>query len=138
MNVLKTWASWGPYFHSILRIVSAFVFIPSGTMKLFGFPMALPQGVDASFLSLVWFAGVLEVFGGALILIGWFTRPVAFLLSGMMAVAYFMAHASRDNWLWPSMNNGSPAVLYCFLFLYFSAAGAGRWSVDACREKPRS
>jgi len=137
MNVLKTWTTLGPYFHAVLRIVSAFVFIPSGTMKLFGFPQALPQGVDASFLSMVWFAGVLEVFGGALVLIGLFTRPVSFLLSGMMAFAYFIGHATKETWLWPSVNFGTAAVLYCFLYLYFSAAGSGPWSVDACRNKPQ-
>lgn len=130
MTILKMWAALAPTFQAVLRIVAAFVFIPSGTMKLFGFPMALPPDVDASAFSLVWIAGVLETFGGALFLVGFFTRPVAFVLSGLMACAYFIGHAKSENWLWPSMNFGAPAVLFCFVFLYFSAAGAGPWSVD--------
>lgn len=123
------------YLQSVLRIVAAFILIPSGTMKLFSWPAPLPEGVTASFLSQVWFAGVLETFGGALLLLGLFTRPVAFLLSGMMAVAYFQFHAPGG--FWPSMNDGTPAVLYCFIWLFFAAAGGGPWSVDALRRKAR-
>lgn len=106
-----------------------------GTMKLFGFPMAMPAGVSIPLFSEVWFAGVLEVAGGGLLMIGLFTRPVAFLLSGEMAVAYFQAHA--PNGFWPLVNGGTDAVFYCFLWLYFSAAGAGSWSVDAIRARSR-
>lgn len=92
-------------------------------MKLFAFPAGMPNGGTASLLSQIWIGGVLEAFGGALLLVGLFTRPVAFLLSGMMAVAYFQFHAPRGFWPW--MNGGVPAALYCFVWLYFSAAGAG-------------
>jgi putative oxidoreductase len=86
--------------------------------------------------SLAWIAGALEVFGGFFLLIGWFTRPVAFLLSGEMAVAYFIGHAPQG--FWPVLNQGHPAVLFCFLFLYVSAAGAGPWSLDAKLRKERN
>jgi putative oxidoreductase len=96
-----------------------------GGMKLFGFPA--PMG-DVQLFSLIGLAGVLEVFGGFLILIGLFTRPVAFILSGEMAFAYFMAHAPGG--FWPVLNHGEGAVLYCFIFLYLASAGGGAWSVD--------
>jgi putative oxidoreductase len=119
---------------SVLRIVAAFMFILSGTMKLFAFPAGMPpDGSTASMMSQAWIGGVLEVFGGGLVLIGLFTRPIAFILSGMMAVAYFQFHAPQG--FWPSMNGGGPAALYCFVWLYFSAAGAGPWSLDAKRGK---
>jgi putative oxidoreductase len=107
------------------------MFMLAGTMKLFAFPMGMPDGSTANFMSQVWIGGVLEVFGGGLILVGLFTRRVAFILAGEMAVAYFQFHAPQS--IWPIMNNGVPAVLYCFLWLYFSAAGAGPWSLDAKR-----
>ena len=110
---------------SLLRIVTALLFMEHGTMKLFAYPA--PLG-NIPLLSLMGLAGVLEVFGGFLILIGLFTRPVAFILSGEMAFAYFIAHAPHG--FWPVMNHGESAVLYCFLYLYFSAAGAGPWSLD--------
>jgi putative oxidoreductase len=101
-----------------------------GSAKLFAFPLAImPGGGTAPAGSLAWFAGVLEVFGGALLLVGLFTRPVAFVLSGEMAVAYFLGHAPHG--FWPVVNQGQPAILFCFLWLYFSAAGAGPWSLDA-------
>ena len=127
---VTTWRSWAPYLLSILRIVVAFLFIQVGSAKLFAFPAAImPGGGTAPAWSLAWFAGVLEVFGGLPILLGLFTRPVAFILSGEMAVAYFLGHAPQG--FWPVLNQGQPAVFYCFFFLYLSAAGAGPWSVDA-------
>lgn len=129
-KVVEKWSSWGPYFQSILRIVAAFIFITSGTMKLFAFPAGMPpDGGTAKLFSQIGIGGVLETFGGALLLVGLFTRPTAFLLSGMMAVAYFQFHAPGG--FWPVLNGGIPAVLYCFVWLYFSAAGAGPWSIDS-------
>lgn len=110
-------------------MVAAFMFIESGSMKLFAFPMGMPpDGSTAQFMTQAWIGGVLEVFGGALLLIGLFTRPVAFILSGEMAVAYFQFHYPTS--FWTIINGGMPAVLYCFLWLYYSAAGAGPWSID--------
>jgi len=126
MSKISDWsANWAPQLLSLLRIVTAFLFMEHGTMKLFGFPA--PMG-DVSLFSLMGVAGVLEVFGGLLILIGLFTRPVALLLSGEMAFAYFMAHAPQG--FWPVLNHGEAAVFYCFMFLYLAAAGGGPWSVD--------
>jgi putative oxidoreductase len=119
-----------PALHSLLRAVTGALFMQHGVQKLFG--LLLPpdrpwNGAPAAF-SQMWFAGVLEVFGGALILFGLFTRPVAFLLAGEMAVAYFQAHASRA--FWPILNGGENVVLFCFVFLYLFAAGPGPYSVD--------
>jgi putative oxidoreductase len=126
------WRSWAPYLLSILRIVAAFLFIQVGTAKLFAFPAAImPGGGRAPVASLAGIAGILETFGGLLLLLGLFTRPVAFLLSGEMAVAYFIGHAPQG--FWPVLNQGAPAVFYCFLFLYLSAVGPGPWSLDALR-----
>jgi putative oxidoreductase len=101
-------------------------------MKLFAFPHGVPpNGGTVPLVSQMGLGGILEVFGGFLILIGLFTRPVAFILSGEMAVAYFQFHYPQS--FWPTINNGIPAVLYCFIWLYFSAAGPGPWSVDALR-----
>jgi putative oxidoreductase len=122
--------TWRPRALAILRIVTAYLFMAHGTAKLFGMPyQKMFDGLQL--MSLVGVAGVLEVFGGLLILIGLFTRPVAFLLSGFMAVAYFMAHGSQGNVLLPLLNGGGLATLYCFVFLYFVFAGGGAWSVDA-------
>lgn len=123
----------GPYLQSLLRIVSAFLFMAHGTQKLFAWPVAEPRE-PAALVSLMGLAGVLEVFGGLLLLLGLFTRPVAFLLAGEMAVAYFMAHAPRG--LWPILNNGEVAALYCFVFLYLAAVEPGPWSLDAQRGRP--
>ncbi len=114
---------------SILRIVSGLVFITFGTMKLFNFPPLPPGQPPITLMSEMGLAGVLETVGGFLILIGLFTRPVAFLLSGEMAVAYFQGHYPLS--FWPSTNMGTPAILYCFTFLYFVFAGPGQWSLDA-------
>ena len=133
-NVVARWSTCAPYLLSALRIVAAFLFVQFGTAKLFAFPAALmPGGGTASLASLPGVAGVLETFGGALLLIGLFTRPVAFLVSGEMAFAYFIGHAPRG--FWPVLNQGHPAVLFCFVWLYLSAAGAGPWSVDAVLRK---
>jgi putative oxidoreductase len=119
-------AVWAPRALSALRIVAGFLFMGHGLQKILGFPVARATPVD--WLSLSGIAGWMELVGGALLLIGLFTRPVAFLLSGEMAVAYFMAHAPQG--FWPTVNRGELAALYSFVFLYFAAAGAGPWSVD--------
>ena len=122
--------NWQPQALAALRIVTAYLLIPHGTAKLFGAPhVAMFDGLQL--MSLLGLAGILEVVGGALILIGLFTRPVAFVLCGFTAVAYFMAHASQGNALLPMLNGGELAVLYCFVFLYLVFAGAGAWSIDA-------
>jgi putative oxidoreductase len=114
--------------------VAAFLFIAHGTQKLFAWPVSEPETV-VPLVSLAGLAGILETFGGLLLLVGLFTRPVAFVLAGEMAVAYFKAHAPRD--FWPILNQGELAVLYCFLFLYFATAGPGPWSIDALRWRNR-
>lgn len=132
-SIASKWTAWAPQLRSVMRIVAAFVFIPSGTMKLFAFPMGMPpDGGTAQIMTQAWIGGVLEVVGGGLVLLGLFTRPVAFILAGEMAVAYFQFHAPQG--FWPMMNGGIPAVLFCFIWLYFSAAGAGPWSLDARRD----
>lgn len=133
-NLADKWIASAPQLRSIMRIVAAAIFITSGTMKLFAFPMGMPpDGGTAPLLTQIGIGGILEVFGGALVLIGLFTRPVAFILSGMMAVAYFQFHFPSS--FWPTINQGIPAILYCFIWLYYSAAGAGPWSLDARRGK---
>ncbi|MCG6871218.1 MAG: DoxX family protein [Gammaproteobacteria bacterium] len=121
--------TWRPRVLSILRMVTAFLFLQHGTQKLFGFPA--PQRYEFDLFSLHGVAGTLELFGGLLILIGLFTRPVAFLLSGLMAFAYFIAHAPRD--FWPMLNGGELATTWAFVFLYFAVAGGGAWSIDNLR-----
>jgi putative oxidoreductase len=118
---------WAPTLLSVLRIVTALLFMQHGLQKLFGIPIAPPSGT-VELTSLLGVAAVLELFGGLLVMIGLFTRPVAFILSGEMAVAYFYAHASQS--VWPILNKGELSVLYCFVFLYIWAAGAGPWSVE--------
>jgi putative oxidoreductase len=113
-----------PYLSSVLRMIAAFTFIAHGTQKLFGFP----GGQRMPLMSLVGLAGLIETSGGALMFLGLFTRPVAFILAGEMAYAYFTQHAPRA--FWPIENQGELAVLYCFLWLYFAAAGPGPISVD--------
>lgn len=129
-GMVTKWQSWSPYLLSALRIVTAFCFMQHGMMKLFAFPKGMgPDNSTATMWTQVWFAGVFEAFGGGLMLLGLCTRPVAFLLSGEMAVAYFQFHAPRG--FWPTMNGGEVVVLFCFAWLYMSAAGGGPWSVDA-------
>jgi putative oxidoreductase len=130
-RLASRWRGWAPYLLSLLRIVAALMFLQNGTMKLFGWPMPMPPGQTLHLMSQVGIGGILEVVGGVLLLVGLFTRPVAFLLSGEMAVAYFQFHA--PNGFWPLVNQGQPAVRYCFLWLYISARGGGPWSLDALR-----
>jgi len=128
-KLITKWTTWTPYIQSLLRIIAAAMFITAGTMKLFAFPTGMPpDGETAQLMSQTGIGGILEAFGGALVLLGLFTRPVAFLLAGEMAVAYFQFHAPQG--FWPIVNGGQPAILYCFIWLYFSAAGAGAWSID--------
>ena len=129
-NSLNAAAIWTPRLQSVLRIVLALLFLSHGLVKLFGFPVgALPGQVPL--FSLFGFGAVLELVGGAAVLIGLFTRPIAFVLSGEMAVAYFMFHAPQG--FFPTLNGGELAIIFCFGFLYFAAAGAGPWSIDAKR-----
>ena len=129
-NIFAKWRGWAPQLLSLLRIVAAFLFVQFGTAKWFAFPAAvMPGGGTAPMGSLVWFAAVLETVGGPLILLGVRTRPVAFILAGEMAFAYFIGHAPQG--FWPVLNQGHPAILFCFVWLYLSAAGAGPWSLDA-------
>lgn len=127
-------SSWAPRLLSVLRIVAAFMFMTAGTMKLFAFPIGMPpDGGTAQLMTQTGIGGILEFVGGLLLLLGLFTRPVAFLLAGEMAVAYFQFHAPKS--FWPIVNGGQPAVLYCFIWLYLCAAGPGPWSLDAMRRK---
>lgn len=114
---------------SILRVVAGLMFMSAGTMKLFGYPPGPGPMPPIEFWSQLGVGATLELIGGLAILLGLFTRPVAFVLAGEMAVAYFQFHAPRA--FFPTTNNGVPAVLYCFLFLYLMFAGAGPWSMDA-------
>jgi putative oxidoreductase len=117
---------FSPYMLAVLRIVTALLFMEHGTQKLFGFPPgSFPQ---PPLFSVYGLAGVLELMGGLMILIGVYTRPVAFILAGQMAVAYFMGHAPEG--FFPVNNGGDSAILYCFVFLYFVFAGPGAWSID--------
>ena len=117
---------------SVLRIVSAYLLIQHGSAKLLGFPhVAFFDGLQI--FSMLGAAGILELVGGALLLIGLFTRPVAFVLSGLLAFAYFIGHAPKGFVLSPALNQGEAAVLFCFVFLFIAVAGAGVWSVDAMR-----
>jgi putative oxidoreductase len=133
MRLEETAALWAPRVLSIVRIVGALIFMEHGTQKLLGFPASPNPG--PALMSLSWFAGVLELIGGALLALGLFTRPVAFILSGEMAFAYWMAHAPRN--FYPVLNGGDAAILYCFLFLYIAFAGGGPWSLDAMMRRDR-
>lgn len=119
---------WAPQTLSVLRIAAALLFMQHGTMKLLDYPPS-DQFDDMALMSVVGVAGILELFGGALLLVGLYTRPVAFILSGLMAFAYFLAHAPRD--FFPILNDGELAALYCFVFFYLAFAGGGAWSLDA-------
>ena len=134
MNAATLQTVWAPRVLSILRIVAALIFMEHGTQKLLGFPpldRAAPE-----LLSLSGVAGVLELVGGALLVLGLFTRPVAFVLSGEMAFAYWIAHAPQS--FFPVLNDGDAAILYCFVFLYLAFAGGGAWSLDnVLRERRR-
>lgn len=129
-----TLGTWQSRVLSLLRIASAFTFMTHGTQKLFALPVNEPR-MPVELMSQMGLAGVLETFGGLLVLLGLFTRPVAFILSGEMAWAYFQAHAPRS--LFPVLNGGEPAFLFCFIFLYLAVAGGGAWGVDAFRKRGR-
>lgn len=124
-------AVWAPRLLAALRVMAALLFMAHGTMKLLGFPDSGRPGPEL--FSLMGLAGALEIVGGILLVLGLFTRPVAFILSGQMAAAYFMAHAPQN--FFPIKNGGESAILFCFVFLYLAAAGAGAWSLDAARKK---
>ena len=126
MNTNELETVWAPRVLSILRIVAALLFFEHGTAKLLGFP---PSDHSPEFMSLSWIAGAMELVGGAFLILGLFTRPVAFILSGEMAFAYWMAHAPQSPF--PVANGGDSAILYCFVFLYLAFAGGGPWSLDA-------
>ncbi len=126
MNFTILRKTWAPYLQSVLRVVAGLLFLEHGTGKLLGFP-TLP-GLDQMPHGLLLFTGAMELVGGVLIVIGLLTRPVAFVLSGFMAAAYFMAHFPHS--FFPALNFGEPAVLLCFVFLYLAASGPGPWAID--------
>jgi putative oxidoreductase len=125
-TAFAAWTAWGPRILSLLRLMTGLLFLQHGTMKILSFPPSEMAGQPL--MSMGGVSGLLELIGGALIVLGLFTRPVAFILSGEMAVAYFMAHAPEG--FYPALNDGELAVLYCFVVLYLSAAGGGAWSLD--------
>ena len=127
----STLEAWAPRMLSVLRVVAALIFFAHGTQKILGFPLS---DMNPAAFTLPWIAGMLELAGGALLIVGLWTRPVAFILSGQMAVAYWMAHAPQSPF--PALNGGDAAILYCFVFLYLVFAGPGPWSLDATRESP--
>ena len=132
INALES--KWAPRAQGLLRIVVGFLYLQHATAKLFGVPHVADFD-NLRLLSLDGFAGMLELVGSPLLVLGLFTRPVSFIFSGEMAFAYFITHAPQGHFLSPTLNHGEPAVLYCFIFLFFSAAGAGAWSVDAARQR---
>lgn len=123
---------WAPYALGLLRIVAALIFIEHGTQKLLGFPERPGGGPAPALFSMFGIAGILEIVGGALLLIGFYVRPVAFVLSGLMASAYWIAHAPRS--IFPVLNGGDAAILYCFIFLYLVFAGGGAFALDNRRK----
>jgi len=128
-----TWLSrWQPQLLALLRIVTGLLFLEHGTAKLFAFPVA-PAGMPDPLPTVILASAVIELVAGLLVTLGLFTRLAAFIASGEMAVAYFMAHFPKG--FWPIENMGEPAILYCFIFLYLAAAGAGAWSVDSARAR---
>jgi putative oxidoreductase len=122
---------WAPRVLSILRIVAGVLFFEHGSQKLFGFPPRLEGAPGPEIVSLLGAAGIMEIIGGGLLILGLFTRPVAFLAAGEMAVGYWVAHAPKS--FFPALNGGDAAILYCFIFLYIFFAGPGPWSLDAKR-----
>lgn len=125
----KLLSPYRPYIYALLRMAAGLLFFLHGLPKLFG---GFGRPAPVELMSQMGLAGIIEVIGGAMIGLGLFTSPVAFLASGQMAVAYFQAHAPRG--LWPIMNGGELAALFCFVFLYFAAAGSGKWSIDSIRK----
>jgi putative oxidoreductase len=157
-NQISFFAEWSPRVLSILRIVVGFIMVAHGSQKLFGYPpfpkppQPPPQAAQQpnqpapppqqpaakpQLPTLLLVAAWLELIGGALMLLGLLTRPVAFILSGEMAVAYFKQHAASDTWPWPMTNMGEPAVLLCFVFLYLFVTGGGAWSLDSLLRRKR-
>lgn len=133
-TLVSRWPQLGTQLQSLLRIVAALLFMSAGATMLFAFPAGVPpNGGTVPLVSQMGIGAILEFFGGALLLVGLFTRPVAFVLAGEMAVAYFQFHFPKS--FWPTINGGGEAVLFCFLWLFFSAAGAGPWSIDAWRRR---
>ncbi len=129
MTVTNLTGAWAPRLLSVLRIMAGLLFLEHGTQKFFAIPMRAFHG--PALFSLLGVQGCLEIAGGALIILGLFTQPVAFLLAGDMAVAYFISHLPKS--VFPVLNGGDAAVLFCFVFLYLAAAGGGVWSLDAQR-----
>ncbi len=129
----ETLNAWAPRVLSLLRIMSALTFMAHGTQKLLNVPPRQGGGMGPELMSMIGAAGAIELVGGALLAIGLFTRPVAFICSGLMAAAYFIAHAPHN--FFPTLNGGDAAILFCFIFLYLVFAGGGAWSVDAMRSK---
>jgi putative oxidoreductase len=123
--------TWAPRLLSVLRIVTGLQFLEHGTQKFLSFPLRATAAPELT--SLLGVQGCLEIVGGVLIIVGLFTRPVAFILAGDMAVAYFMVHFAKG--FFPALNGGDAAILFCFVFLYLAAAGGGVWSIDAKRER---
>jgi putative oxidoreductase len=134
-NLDSFYSKWGPRLLSVLRIVAGFLLMQHGMQKLLGLPAPMPGGT-VPLLSLFGFVGVLELGGGLLLLLGLFTRPVAFILSGLLAAAYFMAHAPQG--FWPLLNQGELAALYSFVFLYLAVVGGGVWSLDGLLRRSRT
>lgn len=132
MNLDALRAAWAPRILSVLRIMVALVLLQYGMAKLLGFP-AFEYLNNIPRFSLPWFAGALELVGGALLLVGLCTSPIAFVLSGLMAFAYFLGHAPKA--FFPLLNGGNLAIVFCFAFLYLACAGGGAWSIDALRRK---
>lgn len=130
MNTRELETIWAPRMLSVLRIMAALIFFAHGTDKILGFP---DTGRTPDAFTLPWIAGVIELVGGALLILGLFTRPVAFLTSGMAAAAYFIGHAPQS--FYPGINGGDAAILFCFVFLYLVFAGPGPWSVDTMRDR---
>ena len=131
MSLKDICTTWAPRVLSLLRFMAGLLILQYGMAKILGFP-ALDRFAKLQSFSLPWFAGVLELIGGALLVIGLFTRQVAFVLSGLMAFAYFIAHAPRA--FYPIANGGDLAVIFCFVFFYLAFAGGGSWSADALRK----
>ena len=132
MNFFNGAARWQSEALAILRIVTGLTFMAHGVIKLFGFPEGAMPG-QQEIVSLMGLAGILETVGGALIIVGLFTRPTAFILSGMMAVAYFMGHFPQSPY--PAVNGGDAAILFCFVFLYLVTSGPGAWSLDRAKKR---
>jgi putative oxidoreductase len=130
--MIDTMAAWAPRALSVFRIITGLMIIEHGMAKIIGYPV-VPTFANLQPLSLIGAAGFIELIGGALLILGLFTQPAAFILSGEMAVAYFMVHAPKG--FYPLLNGGTLAIMYCFACLYLSTAGAGPWSVDAAMKR---